>query len=404
VCRLDRPADTTLGEFFRRNRGLGSHDRPFIADTVFGILRNKRLLEALAPAPDPRHLVLASLAKLQNFPIDVVQSLASDTDQAWLSEIQQTGIEQLPAAVQLSLPDWLWHDLVAQYGEERAIRLGKALLEPASLDLRVNTMQASRDQVMESLAGSGIEARPTPYSPIGIRLRDKPSLNRNELYLNGSVEPQDEGSQLLGLLVAPARRQMVVDFCAGAGGKTLLLGAMMHNQGRLYAFDVSAKRLETLKQRVQRAGLTNVQPQMIGSEHDPRIARLAGKIDRVLVDAPCSGLGTLRRSPELKWRQSPESIAKLADQQRRILDAASQLLKPGARLVYATCSLLARENEDIVEAFLDGQEGRFRLRECQPIPDNSHVSPQNGLYFNVLPDTHHCDGFFAAVLERTAQA
>ena len=185
-----------------------------------------------------------------------------------------------------------------------------------------------------------------------MRLREKPALNKHVLFTDGVVEVQDEGSQLLGLLVEPRRGEMVVDFCAGAGGKTLQMGAAMHSQGRLYAFDVSDKRLANLGPRLKRSGLSNVHPQRIANENDPKVKRLRGKIDRVLVDAPCTGLGTLRRNPDLKWRQTAEGVAELNAKQRAILEAAGALVKPGGRLVYGTCSLLAEENEDIVTAFL----------------------------------------------------
>ena len=404
ACKLDRPADSVLSEFFRNHRGLGSHDRPFVADTVFSVLRNKRLLEAIVPDPDPRRLVLASLLKLQGMSIKALEPLAGRSEQPWLLAVKRSSTDTLPPAVRLSLPDWLWQRLEAQFGTDEAIRLGRALLEPAPLDLRVNTLLTTREDVLTALGSQGIDALSTPYSPFGIRLQSKPALNRNELFLSGKIEVQDEGSQLVGILVAPSRRQMVVDFCAGAGGKTLLMGAMMQNQGRLYAFDISAKRLESLKQRLKRSGLSNVHPQMIGSERDPRIKRLAGKIDRVLVDAPCSGLGTLRRNPDMKWRQSPDSVDELASKQRRILAASSQLLKPGGRLVYATCSLLAEENEAVVEDFLNAQGGRFRLLNCQSILDGQGISLAADTSFRVLPDSHHCDGFFGAVLERTNDA
>ncbi|UCH47595.1 MAG: RsmB/NOP family class I SAM-dependent RNA methyltransferase [Betaproteobacteria bacterium] len=404
ACKFDRPADTILAEFFRQNRQLGSHDRHFISDTVFSILRHKRLLEAIVPQPDLRRLVLASLLKFQGLPLNAVEAVGAPSDQAWLREVERVSTSNLPPAVRLSLPDWLWQNLQSDFGEDKALRLSEALLAPAPLDLRVNTLIANRKGVIEELTRGGITARPTAYSPIGVRLEGKPSLNQNPLYLSGAIEIQDEGSQLLGLLVAPARRQMVVDFCAGTGGKTLLLGAMMRDQGRLYAFDVSAKRLEALKQRVKRAQLANVHPQLIGSEHDPRIARLAGKVDRVLVDAPCSGLGTLRRSPDLKWRQSPASVSDWVKAQVRVLQASSQLVKPGGRLVYATCSLLAAENEEIVEAFLESQNGRFCLLNSQSVLEAQRIQLDTGHYFRVLPDEHGCDGFFAAVLERTEVA
>lgn len=398
ACKFERPADTVLAEFFRQNRRLGSHDRQFIGDTVFNILRHKRLLETIVPQPDSRRLVLASLSKFQGIELDAFEA----SDRTWLNEVIHASTSHLPPAVRASLPDWLWQNLESQFGAQRALRLASSLLQPAPLDLRVNTLLATRNDVVDALIRDGITARTTRYSPLGVRLEGKPAVNQTALYLSGAIEVQDEGSQLLGLLVAPARRQMVVDFCAGAGGKTLLLGAMMRDQGRLYAFDVSDKRLETLKQRALRAKLTCVHPQLVGSERDPRIARLVEKIDRVLVDAPCSGLGTLRRSPDLKWRQSPSSIGEWTSWQTRILEAASKLVKPGGRIVYATCSLLAAENEQIVEGFLEAQNGRFCLTDWQSVLAAQGIQLDGGRYFRVLPDEHGCDGFFAAVLERTS--
>jgi 16S rRNA (cytosine967-C5)-methyltransferase len=402
ACELKRPADTVLSEFFRTNRSLGSHDRPFIAETVFSVLRNKRLLETIVPAPDTRRLVIASLVKLQGLSINTLQSLINRSDEGWLVEVKRSRTETLPSAERLSLPDWIWQRLVAQRGDSAAVRLGQALLAQAPLDLRVNTMVTSRDEVLKILSDNGLVATATPYSPIGVRMAGKPALHQHELFLRGAVEVQDEGSQLLGMLVAPRRGEMVVDFCAGAGGKTLLLGALMQNRGRLYAFDVSDKRLESLRQRLKRSALSNVHPQRISSERDPRVKRLAGKIDRVLVDAPCSGMGTLRRNPDIKWRQSPESVDELIDKQRRILAASARLLKPGGRLVYATCSLLREENEQVVEDFLAAENGSFTPVDCQPVLDALRIDLQTGRYFQVLPDSHQCDGFFAAILERVS--
>lgn len=400
ACVLDRPADSVLHEFFRNNHGLGSHDRPFIAETVFSVLRNKRLLEAIVAEPDARRLVIASLVKLQGLSISAVRTLLNKTDEDWLVNVKQSRTDALSPAVRLSLPDWIWERLEARLGEPAATQLGSALLAQAPLDLRVNTVVTTRDQALQSLSDSGIAAKPTPYSPVGIRVEGKPALNRHALFLSGAVEVQDEGSQLVGLLVGAKRREMVVDFCAGAGGKTLLLGAMMHSQGRLYAFDVSDKRLDALKPRLKRSQLSNVHPQLIGSERDPRIKRLAGKIDRVLVDAPCSGLGTLRRNPDIKWRQSPDSVDELIAKQRRILASSAQLLKPGGRLVYATCSLLPEENEQIVEDFLASRNGFYTPVACQSVLDLQEIDLQVGKYLHILPNSHQCDGFFAAILER----
>jgi 16S rRNA (cytosine967-C5)-methyltransferase len=255
--------------------------------------------------------------------------------------------------------------------------------------------------VLAQLTAEGMEATPTPWSPIGIRLRHKPALNKHQLFLSGKVEVQDEGSQLLGFLVAPKRNDMVVDFCAGAGGKTLLLGAMMNSQGRLYAFDISEKRLANLKLRLKRSGLSNLHPQLIAHENDQKIKRLAGKIDRVLVDAPCSGMGTLRRNPDLKFRQSLQSVDELSEKQARILAAASKLLKPGGRLVYATCSLLPQENRAIVDAFLAAHPD-FTLRPANEILAQQLIPLDTGECLQLLPQLHGTDGFFAAVMERTA--
>jgi len=252
----------------------------------------------------------------------------------------------------------------------------------------------------DALARLGLEAAPTPYSPAGIRLKGKPPVNRHALFLDGSVEVQDEGSQLLAYLLAPRRGEMVADFCAGAGGKTLALGALMRSTGRLYAFDISPKRLAGLKPRLARSGLSNVHPQRIEGVNDARVKRLAGKIDRVLVDAPCSGLGTLRRNPDMKWRQTSEDVAELVQKQKSILAAAARLVKPGGRLVYATCSILEEENRGIVEDFLRSAE--FTLRPAGEVLEKSGIRLQTKDYLELWPHLHGTDGFFAAVLERAA--
>jgi 16S rRNA (cytosine967-C5)-methyltransferase len=268
-------------------------------------------------------------------------------------------------------------------------------------------LQAQREGVVAELAAAGIAATPTPFSPWGLRLEGKPALQKLDLFTRGAVEVQDEGSQLLALLTDAKRGEMVVDFCAGAGGKTLALGAAMRNTGRLYALDVSGHRLAALKPRLARSGLANVHPIQIAHERDERIRRLAGKIDRVLVDAPCSGLGTLRRNPDLKWRQSPASVTELNEKQARILAGAAELLKPGGRLVYATCSLLASENQAIAETFDATPLGRG----FEPVPvaallpglklDAAPMSAgEGGRWLQLLPQASGSDGFFAAVWQR----
>jgi 16S rRNA (cytosine967-C5)-methyltransferase len=227
----------------------------------------------------------------------------------------------------------------------------------------------------------------------------KPALSKYPLFVDGSIEVQDEGSQLLGFLLQPRRGEMVADFCAGAGGKTLLLGALMRSQGRLYAFDVAERRLARLKPRLARSGLSNVHPVRIDSERDIKIRRLAGKLDRVLVDAPCSGLGTLRRNPDLKWRQTPGSIAEMSTKQAVILAAAATLVKPGGRLVYATCSLLEAENEEVVRSFLAGHP-EFVTCSAQEVLATQGIMIDCGERLRLLPHRHGTDAFYAAVMER----
>jgi len=402
---FNQPADARLSGFFRDNPKLGARERSFIAETVFGILRRLRTLSYLAcldgeRAPTPRRLTLAWLARYAGRNLREFENLVTADDLRWLRGLKAADLAALPAAEALELPDWLHARLAAQLGEHLPALMA-ALNAPAPLDLRVNPLKAERDEVLVSLLAGGIDAAPTPLSPLGIRLRDKPALQKHPLFLAGAFEVQDEGSQLLGLLLAPRRGEMVCDFCAGAGGKTLLLGAMMHSSGRLYAFDVSERRLARMKPRLARSGLSNVQPVLIAHERDAKVKRLAGKMDRVLVDAPCSGLGTLRRNPDLKWRQTAESVAELTCKQQAILESAARLVKPGGRLVYATCSLLREENEAIVEAFLAAHPA-FRALSAEALLTARQVKIETGTWLHLDPARHGTDGFFAAALERDA--
>jgi len=402
VMTLREPADANLHYYFRVNRELGSQDRAFIADNIYAALRRKRLLEQLiGPDASPRQLALATLMKLQGINARELEPLLQEGEAEWLKQLKAIPTSDLPLAVQADFPDWLMEKLQTFMSDSDILTLARGMQQPAPLDLRVNTMLDKRDDVLHTLGkNDGIAAEPTPYSPLGLRLKEKPALNKNPLFMKGKIEVQDEGSQLIGYLLAPQRREMVVDFCAGAGGKTLLLGMLMQNQGRVYAFDVSEKRLNNLKPRLKRSGLSNLHPQLIANENDLKIKRLAGKIDRVLVDAPCSGLGTLRRNPDLKWRQTPEGIAELTQKQAAILLAASRLLKSGGRLVYATCSFLPEENQQIVEAFL-AQHAEYKLLDAGEILAAHDIPLNTGKYLQLLPHINGTDGFFAAVMERT---
>ncbi len=399
VLLMTQPADAVLSSYFRRDRRLGAQDRAFVAETVFGVLRRRYGLEHQTGALTARQLLLAYLNRVQGVSLRQLEPLLTPDDRQWAAALK-TPVDTPPLSVAAELPPWLATMLTAELPLDEVLALGRALQQAAPLDLRVNSLLANRDEVIGQLAGEGIPAHATPYSPLGVRLARGISLNRHPLFLSGRIEVQDEGSQLLCHLLAPKRREMVVDFCAGAGGKTLALGALMQSLGRLYAFDVSESRLSKLKPRLKRSGLTNVYPQLLHNENDIKVKRLAGKIDRVLVDAPCSGFGTLRRNPDLKWRQQEAGIAELAAKQRAILAAAAALVKPGGRLVYATCSFLRAENQDVVGAFLDAHP-RFTVLPARDALRQQHIALDTGEFLQLYPHRHGCDGFFAAVLVRS---
>ncbi|QBJ78654.1 SAM-dependent methyltransferase [Aquitalea sp. USM4] len=401
MTRFDRPADAVLSAYFRENVKLGSNDRHLIAETAFGCLRRLIQFRALI-APEkatPRRLAMVALMRLQKLNIKEMADCTSAGEREWLGGVKGKTLED-SLSVAAELPEWVIERL-AEKDPKDVLALGLGLMEPAPLDLRVNTLKMKRDEVIDRLRADGMPCEPTPYSPLGIRLQGKPSLSKYELFESGAIEVQDEGSQLLGLITGARRGEMVVDFCAGAGGKTLLLGAQMASSGRLYAFDVSEKRLANLKPRLARSGLSNVHPQLLAHENDSKVKRLAGKADRVLVDAPCSGLGTLRRNPDLKFRQSSESVAELNAKQTAILASAARLVKVGGRLVYATCSLLPQENRDIVEAFLAAHPD-FSLLPMDAALAEQKIPLQIGDYLELKPHLHNSDGFFAAVLVRKA--
>jgi len=394
------PADQQLRAFFRDNRKLGSRERALVADTVYAALRRRRLLEKLTPTASPREIALATLVKLQGMGLGQIEAVLRSGEKTWLAALKAHDLEAEPFEVRADLPDWVIARLRRTLGDEEILALARGLQQPAPLDVRVNTMKAPREAVLDRFAYDEIDAAPARLSPIGVRLKEKPALNDHPMFLDGAIEVQDEGSQLLGMLVEPRRGEMVVDFCAGAGGKTLQMGAAMHSQGRLYAFDVSDRRLANLAPRLKRSGLSNVFPQRIANENDAKLKRLRGKIDRVLVDAPCTGLGTLRRNPDLKWRQDETSLAELNAKQRSILESAAALLKPGGRLVYGTCSLLREENEDIVEAFLAAHPEFHAVPVEEVLRRLGVVVPGTEKYLHLYPHRDETDGFFAAVLER----
>lgn len=408
VLRIDGPADAVMSRYFKQHPRLGSRDRSLIAEGVFHALRRyaslKWMLQPAHPERAPRLAALVTLARQHGIASLDVRALRSD--ERAVRNALALDASTAPCAVRAEVPLWLFQRITAQYHD--AEPLLAAIIEPAPLDLRVNTLKASREEVLAELRAATrqhapLAAQPTPYSPDGIRLFDKPALTRWPLYQDGLVEVQDEGSQIVARLVAPKRGAMVVDFCAGAGGKTLALGSLMKSTGRIYAFDIHAKRLAGLGPRLKRSGLSNVHPAAIASENDVRVKRLAGKIDRVLVDAPCSGSGTLRRNPDLKWRFDENELARVNAVQANVLRAAARLVKPGGRLVYATCSLLATENQDVIESFV-AERPEFAVVPAAEVLQAQGIAIDHAErfapWFVMLPHLHGTDGFFAAVLER----
>ena len=399
IIQFNCPADVVLSRYWREHGHLGVRDRQIISEIAFSVLRRFFKLRGLI-APEqvtPRRLALLALLQTYKFNVKELGNAASAGEKEWLGQMKGK-VPPLSLEVEAELPQWVI-DSLGEGSPEQVIALGRSFSEGAPLDLRVNTMKMKRQELLHRLQSDGFECDNTLYSPLGIRLTGKPSLVKHELFRTGTFEIQDEGSQLIGLITGVRRGEMVVDFCAGAGGKTLLLGAQMASSGRLYAFDISENKLAKLKPRLARSGLSNVHSQLLASENDSKVKRLASKIDRVLVDAPCSGLGTLRRNPDLKFRQSPDGIAALNVKQRAILVSAARLVRPGGRLIYATCTLLPQENQHLVSDFMAAHP-EFQLVKMDRVLEEERISIQMGDYLELRPQIHNTDGFFAAVLKK----
>jgi 16S rRNA (cytosine967-C5)-methyltransferase len=415
LSTFSAPMDMALSQAFRDEARLGSSARFFLAESAYAAVRHwSALCDLLAASdfrlgPDPAASTawrrMAMLAASLAVGYDRIVSELTEGERAWLTHATAE-FEALVPPQSLSLPDWIWQSWLTQFGQDEAIALGQACLTPAALDTRVNRTKATVKEVVQALAQAGVAVQVSPEVPGAIRLEGRPALSQLEAFQQGWFEVQDLGSQLLARLLNPARGEFVVDFCAGAGGKTLALGDLMRNTGRLYAFDTATNRLARLKPRLARSGLSNVWPVAIAHERDDRVKRLRGKAQAVLVDAPCSGMGTLRRNPDLKWRQSPDSLAQLIATQRQILDAACRLCAPGGRLVYATCSVDSRENEDQVDWFL-AEHPEFERMDSQAALRGAGVElPAGWQAFNdkgdlrLMPNRSNTDGFFGVLLTK----
>lgn len=423
-----RPADGVASEFFRARRFIGSKDRRAVADRAWGVLRRWARLAwwvrwALqqtgeeVPGWDgvsPRLRVIADLVLSEGMgPSGLGDRFTGEKFAPKRLTVREQGIaralkgrpltaEEMPAWVRGEVPEWVIPRLDHLYGDHLP-ELLTSMEDEAPTDLRVNTLKTNLEEAVAALAGEGVEAVPTLLSPLALRLENRVNLPSTKVFRDGLVEVQDEGSQLVALLTDARPGMAVCDFCAGAGGKTLGLAAAMENKGRLSACDVSAGRMERSAQRLKRAGVHNVSRHVLASEHDKWVKRHKGTYDRVLVDAPCTGSGTWRRNPDAKWRLTEEGVAELTERQASILASAARLVKPGGRLVYATCSLLPEENDAQITRFLETQGEAFRV---VPVPAiwaeavGSERCPVDGSYLHLDPARHGTDGFFVAILER----
>jgi 16S rRNA (cytosine967-C5)-methyltransferase len=415
-----RAADDIAAEYFRKRRYIGAKDRAAVAAYVYAVLRHRATLDwwiARAAtggiAPGPRSRMLAVLAVVDRWAADDIAASfdGSRFRPAALSPVERRLVQglvggrtpthpQMPRAVACDLPDWLLPHLDAIYGRRLEAEIA-ALNAPAPFDLRVNALKGDREAARRALAAEHIHAEPTPFSPLGLRLAHRAPLAGTQAFKDGLVEVQDEGSQLAALVAGARPGLRVVDFCAGAGGKTLALAAQMGNRGKLVACDTASWRLERAGVRLRRAGVNNVERRVLASERDLWVKRHAAGFDLVFVDAPCLGIGSWRRNPDAKWRATPNDLAELVVRQRDILASAARLVKPGGRLVYVTCSLLREENEAQADALLAGHPD-FALFPASRAWDEAigGPSPAGDDYLRLSPARHGTDGFFVALFAR----
>jgi 16S rRNA (cytosine967-C5)-methyltransferase len=423
------PADRAVAAYFRHRRYIGGKDRREVIDRIYAVLRRRAALDwwiereaASANIPEndladrERARMIAALTLNDGWSADRVAGafdggqyrppVLAPAERVLAKALagQPLVHDEQPLWVRHEFPDWLEADLTVAFGSWLEAEMA-ALAVEAPLDLRVNTLKATRDAAIRALAAERVEAAPTPLSPWGLRVRSRPPLATLQSFRHGAYEVQDEGSQLAALLVDARPGMRVVDFCAGAGGKTLALAAAMENKGQIIACDVLVGRVDRAAVRLKRAGAHNVERRGLSSERDPWVKRHAKRYDRVLVDAPCSGAGTWRRNPDAKWKLGPGDIDELVALQRRILDSACRLVKPGGRLVYATCSLLAAENQAQVAWFLDSHPEFAAIPMAEIWRDTvaargGGACPADGASLSLTPARHGTDGFFVAAMLR----
>jgi 16S rRNA (cytosine967-C5)-methyltransferase len=413
------PSDQVISHFFKTNKISLSKARYIIAETVYMVIRNLQKLKAITDdIPSMIALVWAKYLQLTQFNLNDVDQLELlnltncdlSTKLGELTKLEtKISSEDGASMAAFELPQWAITELLKSHSNQELYDIAISLQQRANLNVRVNSLKTNLKKLFIGLEQEGFNLEATKLSPYGLVIKNKNNvnLNKSQLLSSGEFEIQDEASQLAGMLLNPKSGDMVVDFCAGGGGKTLLLGMLMRAQGRIYAFDINSKRLANLRPRLARAGLNNVHAQVIEHERDTKIKRLYNKIDKVFVDAPCSGFGTLRRNPDLRYRQTKESLLELNHKQKLILTQSSKLVKVGGYVVYATCSIFACENEDIVNTFLS-ENPNFKLvaADCVlaelRVNDESNTLKQYSPFLKLLPNIHGTDGFFAALLQRIA--
>jgi len=415
----ERPADDAAADYFRRRRYIGAKDRTHIAGHLYATLRYRSALDwwiarvgGGAVAADPRSRAFAALILAEGWGSHAVAA-ACDGDRfrpaplnsaelRLVSRLEGRSLHhpEMPRAVANDVPDWLLPHLERAFGTGLEREMA-ALNMPAAIDLRVNRLKADRETARRALAAEGVAAEPTPLSPLGLRLARRVPLSGLAAFKAGLFDVQDEGSQLAALMAGARPGMRVVDFCAGAGGKTLALAAGMANHGKLVACDISAYRLERAARRLRRAGVTNVERRILSSERDKWVKRHGKSFDRVFVDAPCLGTGTWRRNPDAKWRSRPADLAELVARQQEILCSAARLVRPGGRLVYVTCSILREEDEAQAEDFLAAEPDFALVPAVQAWQETIGGSlPAGRDYLLLTPARHGTDGFFVAIFER----
>lgn len=416
-----KPADGILADWFRSNRYAGSKDKAAIASTVYAVLRNRGAIDwwlsRVDGDTDERGRVIAYLALGEGKRLTDLEQLfdgerfspdpLTPREKRFVIEFgDQRGLmhDCMPVSAKCSFPEWMQPELEALYDADVERQMA-AYLDEAPVDLRVNLLKGDRVHVRKLLQVEGVEADPLERVREGLRLPKRMPLSSTQAFKDGLVEVQDEGSQIAAALVEAGPGMRIVDFCAGAGGKTLAIAASMANKGRIVACDVSESRLKRAATRLKRAGAFTVERKPLASENDPWVKRHSARngkgFDRVLIDAPCSGTGTWRRNPDQKWRLSLEDVQELTERQDSILASAQRLVNPGGRLIYVTCSILKRENEDRIAAFLEKHLDFF----IHPVGDIwpkvlDGACPADGDMLRLEPADHGTDGFFVAVLGR----